>query len=263
MKKNNISKLLPVSMIFALAVSMTGHAAVKQNTAPQKEKDTAVGTIILKASPKIKIDYNNKGQVLKLKGLNESGRNVVDDMKNYKYDSCDDILEELIWEIQEDGHFDKKDNQPAKTIFIKLESGSIKPDKYFLEDLEESARTAVMNCDAYVDTIIVRDTDSESKDKIGIEKARELALKHAGLKNANFLESDYDAHNNIYEFEFTANGVEYEYKINAVTGQISHVELESIDNNHPWDDDNRYDDNDRDDDDHDDDDHDDDHDDDD
>lgn len=59
---------------------------------------------------------------------------------------------------------------------------------------------------------------------IGANAAKKTALDHAGLSAAEitFLEVDYDWEYGrmVYELEFVANQIEYEYEIDAVTGDV-------------------------------------------
>ena len=57
---------------------------------------------------------------------------------------------------------------------------------------------------------------------ISDQKAYELALKHANVKNANLwkCERDTDDGIRVYEIEFYADGFKYEYDIDAMTGDI-------------------------------------------
>lgn len=61
-------------------------------------------------------------------------------------------------------------------------------------------------------------------DYIGLEKAKAIALEAAGLPAAEvtFTSAEQDVRNglNYYEVEFTAEGLEYEYDIDALTGAI-------------------------------------------
>lgn len=61
-------------------------------------------------------------------------------------------------------------------------------------------------------------------DDIGSEAAKAAALSHAGLSESAVLglriEKDYDDGRMEYEIEFRANGIEFEYKIDAVTGTV-------------------------------------------
>ena len=124
MKKNLLTSILSAAMVFSLAVSMTSHASasalIRQNTAVSTDKNVKTGTLLISVNPEIKMDYNYKGRVLKLKGMNESGRAVVRNMKNYEYDPCEEVIEDLIREIYADGYFDTQKNHPAKNLLIKL-----------------------------------------------------------------------------------------------------------------------------------------------
>lgn len=106
MKKNLLTSILSAAMVFSLAVSMTSHASasalIRQNTAVSTDKNVKTGTLLISVNPEIKMDYNYKGRVLKLKGMNESGRAVVRNMKNYEYDPCEEVIEDLIREIYAD-----------------------------------------------------------------------------------------------------------------------------------------------------------------
>lgn len=59
---------------------------------------------------------------------------------------------------------------------------------------------------------------------IGLEAAKEAALKHAGVSSsqATFLEAEYDYDDGrmVYEVEFHVKGTEYDYEIDAQTGEV-------------------------------------------
>lgn len=65
---------------------------------------------------------------------------------------------------------------------------------------------------------------ASDKAYIGIEKAKEIALAHAGLAASDITnlktEMDYEDTFMVYEVEFRSGGFEYEYDINAVSGDI-------------------------------------------
>ncbi len=65
---------------------------------------------------------------------------------------------------------------------------------------------------------------------IGLEAAQSAALTHAGLEAASvtWKEAGYDYEDGrmVYEMEFFANGVEYEYDVDASTGEILKMEKE-------------------------------------
>lgn len=72
---------------------------------------------------------------------------------------------------------------------------------------------------------------SSTSDYIGTDKAKSVALKHAGLSKATFTkcELDSDDGTRVYEIEFIAGNKEYEYGINAYTGKIIEVDIDTLD----------------------------------
>lgn len=74
-------------------------------------------------------------------------------------------------------------------------------------------------------------TDADTfKEKIDLEEAKAIALKHAGLKESEVtkLKAERDRDDGIvkYEVEFQKDRMEYDYEINAETGQILKAEKE-------------------------------------
>ncbi len=76
-------------------------------------------------------------------------------------------------------------------------------------------------------------TNSKTTSYIGEQKAKEIALNHAGVSESSTreLEVDLDRENGtvIYEISFDANDYEYDYEINAVTGKVERSDKEADD----------------------------------
>ncbi len=72
-------------------------------------------------------------------------------------------------------------------------------------------------------------TDSQY---IGTDRAKEIALSHSGVSasSATFTKTKLDRDDGmyLYEIEFHAGNLEYEYEINALTGDVVKFETESI-----------------------------------
>ena len=80
--------------------------------------------------------------------------------------------------------------------------------------------------------LILKDNENTTgsaseKAYIGKDKAKEIALNHANVSNVtNYkIELDFDDVM-VYEIEFKANNKEYEYEINATTGDIIEYEID-------------------------------------
>ena len=209
-----------------------------------------MGTLLLSVNPEIEIDYDDNGRVLEIEGLNEEGKAVVNGYTGYEGQPCRTVAEGLVEEIYADGYFENTVGGHTKNIVVKLEEGSRYPDDDFLEEVAEGVREAVKTCHLDSSTMTVNEDDYTENGYIGLDKAKELALGQAGLEEATFTEREYELDDGVYELEFTSNGVEYEFEVNAVTGKVTEADYDHNDDWKNYDDrdDDRYDDNDDDDD---------------
>ena len=73
-------------------------------------------------------------------------------------------------------------------------------------------------------------TNPSTTTDIGMDRAKEIALNHAGLSasSVNFVKAkaDYDDRQLVYEIEMRSGRMEYEYKISATNGNILEYESE-------------------------------------
>ena len=76
-------------------------------------------------------------------------------------------------------------------------------------------------------------SNTTSEAKISKEKAKEIALRHANVNEdkVSDFEIDLDTENGalVYEISFDSNGKEYDYDVNATTGDITDSKHEIID----------------------------------
>ena len=81
-----------------------------------------------------------------------------------------------------------------------------------------------------VETKNKKSSQKSSGTDIGMDKAQEIALNHAGVKAGDAYEFeaelDHDDGVTVYEIEFKSGKMEYEYKIDAYTGAILEHEAE-------------------------------------
>lgn len=98
--------------------------------------------------------------------------------------------------------------------------------------------------DSHDDSTPAGNTSSSSSapvsNYIGVDKAKSVALKHAGLSasSVTFTKAKLDREDGIrvYEIEFYSRTQEYEYEIKATDGKILDFDVEALDDD-DWDDD--------------------------
>ena len=74
---------------------------------------------------------------------------------------------------------------------------------------------------------------TRTQDDIGRDKAKSIALAHAGLTESQVtrlqVEKDRDDGRTVYEIEFQAGNMEYEYTIDAAAGDVLECEKDRDD----------------------------------
>ena len=232
MKKMNWKKSLTLTASAALALALLAGCGAQPAEYASSENE-AVGTVLLSVNPEIEVDYDKNGLVLEIEGLNEDGKTVVKDMKDYQGKDCRTVVSELVRDIYADGYFEGTVDGHAKNIVLKLEEGSVYVSDEFLQEVADGAREAVQECGIGAKTMTVSEGDLDDAGHIGQNKAKELVLTQLGLENASFRDHEYELDDGVYEFEFTADGVEYEYEVDARTGKVLEADIEGNDD---WDD---------------------------
>ena len=241
MKKMKWKNCLTIGATAVLALSLLAGCGASQTSGAQQSaaESGAAGTVLLSVNPEIEVEYDNGGLVLEIEGVNDDGKTVVAGFDDYKGKDCRTVVKELVKEIYASGYFNSTVDGHAKNIVLKLEEGSAYPDDDFLEEVAEGVREAVKTCGIPSETMTVQEDDLDDKGRIGKDKAKELVLSQLGLNAASFNDHEYELDDGVYEFEFSANGVEYEYEVDARTGKVLAAD---IDGNDDWDDRDEWDD---------------------
>lgn len=242
MKLRNQFLTAIAALTFGAATLLAGCSAAPETTDGAALRDT--GIITLSVNPEISIEYNKQGQVTDLKGNNADGAKIVSAYPDYVGKDCETVLEELIAEIHKAGYFVNDVDGNKRNIVIQLEPGSVLPDSHFLEDVSRSAQESVKNLDLSSGIVTIDEDDydphyaknGQSSPYITLEKAQEIALAQANVKAADAVfedkEFDFDDGVAVFELEFTANGYEYDYDVDAATGKVLKAEHKVIQDNH-------------------------------
>jgi len=228
MKKKTLSALV-ASLAVLLTVLLTGCGSAA-NDSPD-----ALGTkgyLTLSVNPEIRIEYNAEGLVTALEGRNDDGKTIVANYTDYIGKDCSTVLKELVSDIKEAGYFIEDADKGKSQIVLQIEPGSALPDDDFLELLSRDVQSAVSDLALTSDVVEIGSDDYDARyakedqpsPYITLEKAKEIALTHAGISaaDARWDDREFDFENGqpIFELEFSAGGIEYEYDIDATDGKI-------------------------------------------
>ena len=113
-------------------------------------------------------------------------------------------------------------------VRIDRENGITVYDVYFYDNEKEYELSIDVDTKEVVsykeDYLTGMGNNPETTNYIGADKAKEIVLNHAGLSSSNVrfskVELDVDYHIATYELEFYYNYFEYDYEIDAITGEI-------------------------------------------
>lgn len=119
------------------------------------------------------------------------------------------------------------EQQPTATTVLKEENDSI----YYSVEFFYLDKIHTYSIDAYTGEIKDTDTRPFIGNTISWKDARDVALKHAGVKLENLTEMDIELEDQSFEISFEAQGpfIEYKYSIDIFSGNINRHSLEPLD----------------------------------
>ena len=193
----------------------------------------------LKNSILVTVDGNSKERKNKLQ--KEIANEINETLNIYKIESAiltqeynsSDLLEE---KAKNYGISKGKAELLEKIIESNLKNKNNK--EYTFEDLVDltiNELNVILNSKNQKINNVTSSGNASTKAYIGKDKAKQIAINSAKVNENNIydleIELDYEYRMMIYEVSFDTNGIEYEYEINAITGEIINGYVEQ-DNNY-------------------------------
>ena len=168
--------------------------------------------IYITINPAICLDLSKDGTILEIEALNEDGQSLISDYEYSKKERTA-VAEELIQKAIDSGFLEK-----GGKVTLSIESEN--NDDFLKYDSE--FREIVFNNFGKKQGINV-----EIRKIITLAKAKEIVLDYCGLKTAEFTGIKCDAGHEeaVYELKFVMDLMEYECKLDAVSGNILYCEM--------------------------------------
>lgn len=229
MKQNFTQKhrnVLATAAILSFALMTTGCGT----SAPTDTAAASAGTVLLSMNPEIEIEYDKNGMVLELEGINDDGRNIAAAYADFAGKPTTEVLKGLINDIHEAGYFDNKVGGKQKNIVLKLGEGSEYSDD-FLFEMEDAIRQTISTIGLKSAPMTINEDDLDDRGYINQDAAKKLLLHQLHLKSAEFTDYEYELDDGVYELEFTVDGREYEFEVNAINGKVLEAD---VDKNDDW-----------------------------
>ncbi len=242
--KKNFRNVLIASMVSALSMTLFAGCGASAKTALDKpspvssetvqnlssaEGDKIAGTLLLSVNPEIELQYDYDGLVRQLNAGNEEGRNLLSGYTGYENRECGEVVSELVEKIYESGYFSETIGGQQKNIVLRLEKDSDYPDDDFLEEIARGVRETVETCGIASQAMALGRDDISENGYINTQAAQNLVLAQLHFDEASFTQREYELDDGVYELEFTKDGVEYEYEVDALTGKVLEADYEHND----------------------------------
>ena len=134
MKKRTMTVLTALMLSLVLCIGfMTGCGSGDA----EAQADEMTGIIRVKVNPDIAVTYDRNGNVLKVEGINDDGRELIADYNGYEGKPCDQVIRELVEKMDMAGYFVEEIEGEGNKITLEVESGSYLPSDDFLSTIVE------------------------------------------------------------------------------------------------------------------------------
>ncbi len=246
MKHNRMKMITLIFTVLFLFAAVVGCG----KKGPELKDGT--GIILLRVNPEISVHYDEEGIVTDVVPENDDGKVVVENVQDFKGQEVRTVVKQLVAAIHDAGFFVSEIDGSERDITIEIVKGSVFPEESFDKLVAKDVRSTLkeMNLDSNVLGIDLSDYDDSdydgsTDDFITLEQAKAIALAHAKVEaaDAKFDKAELEEDDDIvyFDIEFEVKGVEFEYKIDATSGQVLKYERDDMDES-DYDDDTDYDD---------------------
>lgn len=191
-------------------------------------------TIWLNGNSGIEIKVNQNEKVLEVNAKDTAAQEIIG-KTDFRGSNLDVTIHAILGSMIRNGYLDEKTDSVMVRVECKDSDKEQKLQKELTEEVDGLLQTDVflgskLNVTELETSSLVEGSSAEyaettGKDTyIGEEKAKEIVFSHAAVSEGAVLQYhtklDYEDGIMTYEIEFYVDGYEYDYDINAITGEI-------------------------------------------
>ncbi len=174
-----------------------------------------VNFVLVEINPMVKIESNFFDRVINVKGVNFDGEQLLAGYER-KGSTAEEVTKEVAALAKQKGYLNEENNQ------IRISGDENEAEIIaVLKDYFGGEVDVISGKEDWAYEIIDEEPPENTQVNVDItlEEAIAIALDSVGIEGAVCTDSEFDAEDNEYEIELSANGTEYEYKI-SITGKI-------------------------------------------
>lgn len=203
-------------------------------------------SVVMTINPSVRIDMDKNGAVTRTVGLNEDGKTLLE---GYSFDKTglaavtEDLLERAtaMGYLKENGTVsfevtcsDASKKSHMEQTLVSCAQAMTAESKVTVEIKGAPATSQATAQTAEVSTTAARTTTTaasqQTNDSLSEDEALTIVLWNIGATRSDVqdmsVERDFENGKTVYEIELSVNGVEYDYCVDAVSGEILTLESE-------------------------------------
>ena len=138
-----MKKLCTLIITLAMVMTLVGCSTNSVSTTETQNTLTGTGVLTLRVNPEIAISYDENGDVIDVRGVNDDGKAIVEDDGQYIGKETRVVVAELLTKIGEAGYLVDEVESEKRQVIIEIEEGSVIPYTTFVDDVVTEVKTTV------------------------------------------------------------------------------------------------------------------------
>ena len=225
MKKIIAILLCAVLVLGLFAACEKKDTAVPGVTTPKGEENGVTetkknGSFVVTANASVRIAYGTDGLVIKIEGINDSGKELVEGYDEMLGASCATLVGKVIKDSAARSNLGR-----LNYVVVKHEKDSGAPGTNFLEGVEAAAKKAVEDTATSAKLFMVTKDLLDADGYINLQTAKALIEAFLGVESLQSFDGTNKPIDGFYSFQVSYDGMEEMMHMDAVTGGVGQGEI--------------------------------------